>query len=111
MKIASFALKLFDEMLERNLVSGTSMISGYTQNHREDEAVGLYLGMLRSWLSLDQFCLGSVVRSCLRLSDVELGRQLRCQVVKLDYGLQWYFSLAIWRADSWFVCEVWSGQR
>ena len=73
------------------------MISGYTQNHREVEAVGLYLGMLRSWLSLDQFCLGSVVRSCLRfvrcrvrkaaaLSGCEIG--LRVAVVFLTCNME-----------------------
>lgn len=80
------ARKLFDEMPDRNLFSWTSMISGYTQNHREDEAVGMYLGMLRSRLMPNQFCLGSVVRSCWGLSDVDLGRQLHCQVLKMDYG-------------------------
>lgn len=62
------------------------MISGYTQNFGEEEAVWLYLGMLRSGLGPDQFCLGTVVRSCWGLSDVELGRQLHGQAVKLDYG-------------------------
>ncbi|ONK74940.1 uncharacterized protein A4U43_C03F11670 [Asparagus officinalis] len=80
------ARKLFDEMLDRNLVSWTSMISGYTQNQRESEALELYLVMIRSGLNPDQFCLGSVVRSCWGLCNVELGRQLHCQVVKLDYG-------------------------
>lgn len=58
------ALQLFNTMPERNLVSWTSVISGLSQNHREREAVELYLGMLQYGFLLDQFALGSVVRAC-----------------------------------------------
>ncbi|EHA8590003.1 Pentatricopeptide repeat-containing protein, mitochondrial [Cocos nucifera] len=80
------ARQLFVVMPERNLVSWTSMISGYSQNHREWEAVELYIEMLRSGLAPDQFALGSVVRACSGLSDVELGKQLHCHAVKSDDG-------------------------
>ncbi|PKA65502.1 Pentatricopeptide repeat-containing protein [Apostasia shenzhenica] len=80
------ARQLFDEMPERNLVSWTSMISGYSQNFREIEAVEFFIEMLRSGFFPDQFSLGSVVRSCSGLSDAELGRQLHSYAIKLDYG-------------------------
>ncbi|XP_010923888.1 pentatricopeptide repeat-containing protein At3g53360, mitochondrial [Elaeis guineensis] len=80
------ARQLFDVMPERNLVSWTSMISGYSQNHLEWEAVELYIEMLRSGLAPDQFALGSVVKACSGLSDVELGKQLHCHAVKSDHG-------------------------
>ncbi|KAJ0962387.1 hypothetical protein J5N97_030215 [Dioscorea zingiberensis] len=80
------ARQLFDTMPERNLVSWTSMVSGLSQNHREREAVELYLGMLRFGFFPDQFSLGSVVRACTGLLDIELGRQLHCHTIKMDLG-------------------------
>ncbi|KAI0495488.1 hypothetical protein KFK09_021789 [Dendrobium nobile] len=80
------ARQLFDIMPERNIVSWTAMISGYSQSNREIEAVELYLGMLHTGLLPDQFSLGSMVRSCSSLFDVELGRQLHCHVIKLGNG-------------------------
>ncbi|XP_039140362.1 putative pentatricopeptide repeat-containing protein At3g47840 [Dioscorea cayenensis subsp. rotundata] len=80
------ALQLFDTMPERNLVSWTSVISGLSQNHREREAVELYLSMLQSGFLPDQFALGSVVRACSGLLDIELGRQLHCHTIKMDHG-------------------------
>ncbi|XP_072950735.1 pentatricopeptide repeat-containing protein At3g53360, mitochondrial [Typha angustifolia] len=80
------ARSLFDAMPERNLVSWTSMISGYAQNRREKEAVELYIGMLREGMLADQFALGSLVRACSGMSEIELGRQLHCQAFKLNCG-------------------------
>ncbi|KAM0952199.1 putative tetratricopeptide-like helical domain superfamily [Dioscorea sansibarensis] len=80
------ALQLFDTMPERNLVSWTSVISGLSQNHREREAIELYLRMLRSGFLPDQFALGSAVRACSGLLDIELGRQLHCHTIKMDHG-------------------------
>lgn len=81
------ARQLFDSMPERNVVSWTAMISGYSRNNREAEAVELYSGMLRTGLFPDQFSLGSVIRSSSGLFDGELGRQVHCHVVKLGYEL------------------------
>ncbi|XP_020108965.1 pentatricopeptide repeat-containing protein At3g53360, mitochondrial isoform X2 [Ananas comosus] len=80
------ARKLFEEMPEINIVSWTSMISGFSQNCRENEAVDLYIRMLRSGLAPDQFALGSVVRTCAGLLNFLLGRQLHGHAVKSGYG-------------------------
>nr|CAD1837142.1 unnamed protein product [Ananas comosus var. bracteatus] len=80
------ARKLFEEMPEINIVSWTSMISGFSQNCRENEAVDLYVRMLRSGLAPDQFALGSVVRTCAGLLNFLLGRQLHGHAVKSGYG-------------------------
>lgn len=41
------ALKVFDEMPERNLVSWGAMIAGYSKNRCETDVIGLYVDMLR----------------------------------------------------------------
>nr|CAD1839630.1 unnamed protein product [Ananas comosus var. bracteatus] len=78
------ACKLFEEMPEINIVSWTSMISGFSQNCRENEAVDLYIRMLRSGLAPDQFALGSVVRTCLVDEAIVLFLEMRWLGLKPD---------------------------
>ncbi|XP_050382453.1 pentatricopeptide repeat-containing protein At3g53360, mitochondrial [Argentina anserina] len=87
-KCGSFwdARKVFDKMRERNVVSWTSLIAGYSQNRKEDKAVELYLQMLRSGCRPDQFTFGSVVKACSGLGNALLGRQLHAHVVKSETG-------------------------
>ncbi|RWR75557.1 pentatricopeptide repeat-containing protein, mitochondrial [Cinnamomum micranthum f. kanehirae] len=80
------ARQVFDAMPERNVVSWTSMISGYSQNSREREAVEMYLRMRRLGLEPDQFAFGSMIRACSGLDDLQLGRQLHCHVMKSEFG-------------------------
>ncbi|KAF1002784.1 pentatricopeptide repeat-containing protein At3g53360, mitochondrial [Apium graveolens] len=81
------AVKVFDEMPERNVVSWTSLIAGYSQNGRGVDALRLYIDMLRSGVMPDQFTFGSVIRACANMSDdVELGRQLHGNVIKSEFG-------------------------
>ncbi|KAL5988595.1 hypothetical protein ACLOJK_026693 [Asimina triloba] len=80
------ARMVFDRMPERNVVSWTSMIAGYSQNHQEEEAVEFYLWMRRAGVQPDQFAFGSLVSACSGLLDVELGRQVHCHVLKSKFG-------------------------
>ncbi|WOG91255.1 hypothetical protein DCAR_0310503 [Daucus carota subsp. sativus] len=83
----SDAVKVFDEMSERNIVSWTSLIAGYSQNGRGVDAVRLYIDMQRSGVMPDQFTFGSVIRACANMSDdVELGRQLHGNFMKSEFG-------------------------
>jgi pentatricopeptide repeat protein len=51
------ARNVLDGMPERNVVSWTAMISGYSQNERPEEAWELFIMMLRAGRSLKSFCL------------------------------------------------------
>ncbi|KAF8378963.1 hypothetical protein HHK36_028389 [Tetracentron sinense] len=82
------ARMVFDEMPERNVVSWTSMIAGYSQNFRDYDAIDLYIQMRRSGLMPDQFTFGSVVRACSSSHNIELGRQLHTHVIKSEFGPQ-----------------------
>ncbi|XP_022856407.1 pentatricopeptide repeat-containing protein At3g53360, mitochondrial [Olea europaea var. sylvestris] len=81
------ARKVFDDMPERNVVSWTSVIAGYSQNGLElEEAVKLYIQMLQSGLMPDQFTFGSIIRACSSMNEVELGKQLHAHVIKMQFG-------------------------
>ncbi|ESQ45154.1 hypothetical protein EUTSA_v10010938mg [Eutrema salsugineum] len=78
------ARQVFDLMPQRNLVSYTSVITGYSQNGQEAEAIKLYLKMLQEDLVPDQYSFGSIIKACASYGDVGLGKQLHAQVIKLE---------------------------
>ncbi|CAN4121638.1 unnamed protein product [Withania somnifera] len=80
------ARKVFDEMMERNLVTWTSIIAGYSQNGQEDEGLNLYFQMRRFGIIPDQFTFGSVIKACSNANQVELGKQLHGHVIKSEHG-------------------------
>lgn len=76
------ARKVFDDMWERNVVSWTALIAGYSQNG-DIEAIKLYIQMQRSGFMPDHFTFGSVIKAC---SSMPLGMQLHSQVIKSEFG-------------------------
>lgn len=80
------AIEVFDAMPQRNVVSWTSMISGYSQNGRDDNAVKLYLQMVRFGFRPDQFTFGSIIKACSGMGDACLGSQLHSHVIKSEIG-------------------------
>ncbi|KAL5807250.1 hypothetical protein ACOSQ4_029983 [Xanthoceras sorbifolium] len=73
-------------MPERNLVSWTSVIAGYSQNGKERDAIELYFQMLNLGITPDQFTFGSIIKACSGGGNVGLGRQIHAQVVKSEVG-------------------------
>ncbi|KAJ7977000.1 Pentatricopeptide repeat-containing protein [Quillaja saponaria] len=80
------ARKVFDAMPLTNVVSWTSMISGYSQNGQENDAIKLYIAMLRSGNVPDQLTFGCIIKACSGQGDVALGRQLHAHVLKSKFG-------------------------
>ncbi|XP_051218294.1 pentatricopeptide repeat-containing protein At3g53360, mitochondrial [Lolium perenne] len=77
---------VFDQMPTKNPVSWASVIAAHAQNRRSAEALGLFSSMLRAGTAPDQFALGSVVRACVELGDVGVGRQVHAQAMKSGNG-------------------------
>lgn len=80
------ARKVFDDMRDRNVVTWTALIAGYSQNGPHIEAVRLYIKMQQSGFIPDQFTFGSVIKACASLADADLGGQLHAQVIKSEFG-------------------------
>ncbi|XP_023005822.1 pentatricopeptide repeat-containing protein At3g53360, mitochondrial-like isoform X1 [Cucurbita maxima] len=80
------ARNVFDAMSLKNVVSWTSMISGYSHYGQEDNAITLYVQMFRSGCTPDHFTFGSVLKSCSGLEDSMLARQLHAHVLKSEFG-------------------------
>uniref|UniRef100_A0A0E0LIS3 DYW domain-containing protein n=1 Tax=Oryza punctata TaxID=4537 RepID=A0A0E0LIS3_ORYPU len=65
----------------------STMVAGYVQNGREEDALKLFRRMLREGVATDRFTLTSVVAACANAGMVEQGRQVHGCVEKLWYKL------------------------
>ncbi|KAG1365654.1 pentatricopeptide repeat-containing protein [Cocos nucifera] len=82
-EVLGHALKVFDEMAEKNLVSWTSMISGLVQNNEHDMGLELYIEMMRSGFYPNEFTLASVLSSCALIQAISFGHCIHSITLKL----------------------------
>ncbi|KAK9071339.1 hypothetical protein SSX86_009907 [Deinandra increscens subsp. villosa] len=76
--------KIFDQMVIKNVISWTTMISGYMQNSFDNEAIILFTEMTRNGWKPDGFACTSVLTSCASLEAPEPGRQTHAYTVKMN---------------------------
>ncbi|KAL6984754.1 hypothetical protein U1Q18_018136, partial [Sarracenia purpurea var. burkii] len=68
------AQKIFIELKEKDKICWTTMIVGYAQSGREEDALMLFGHMLLENVKPDSFTISSVVSSCARLSSLYYGQ-------------------------------------
>ncbi|KAF8021045.1 hypothetical protein BT93_G1459 [Corymbia citriodora subsp. variegata] len=68
------ARKLFDEIPQRNLVSWSSLISGYAQLGRAEDALQLFVNIVQENLRLEDEILVSVLSACSTIQVIHLER-------------------------------------
>uniref|UniRef100_A0A7N0U7L8 DYW domain-containing protein n=1 Tax=Kalanchoe fedtschenkoi TaxID=63787 RepID=A0A7N0U7L8_KALFE len=73
------AMKLFDKMPERNVVSWTTMIAAFSNVGMSGDALEFFVLMLRSGVRPNMFTFSSVLRACESLRTL---RQLHCGMIK-----------------------------
>ncbi|KAJ6792369.1 putative pentatricopeptide repeat-containing protein, chloroplastic [Iris pallida] len=75
--------KVFDRLVERNVMSWTAVISGYVQNGGCDiDALKVFVEMLHGRVQPNQFTYSSILKACANLSNAGLGEQVYARVVK-----------------------------
>ncbi|KAK4369503.1 hypothetical protein RND71_013295 [Anisodus tanguticus] len=70
------ALKVFDEMSERDVVSWTSVIDGFVDNDRPIEAIKLFDNMMDSGVDPNEATLVSVLRGCADTGALSIGEKV-----------------------------------
>ncbi|XWS58651.1 hypothetical protein CRYUN_Cryun08bG0052800 [Craigia yunnanensis] len=77
------ALKVFDRMPERDVVSWNSLISGYSANGHWEEALEVYNLSRMAGVMPDSFTVSSVLPACGGLVHVKEGEVVHCLVEKI----------------------------
>ncbi|XP_072993757.1 pentatricopeptide repeat-containing protein At1g08070, chloroplastic-like [Typha latifolia] len=70
------AQNLFDCFPDRDLVSWTTLISGYSKMGLLKEAVSVFLRMMDENLDVDKVTVVAVLSACAKIGDLELGKKL-----------------------------------
>ncbi|KAJ8771940.1 hypothetical protein K2173_027117 [Erythroxylum novogranatense] len=82
----TYALKLFDQMSERNVVSWSVLIAGFVQRGCPDEALSLFLRMQReAVVSPNEFSLVSALNGCSFSQNLMLLYQIFSWVIRLGF--------------------------
>ncbi|PON78250.1 DYW domain containing protein [Trema orientale] len=85
------AHKMFDEMPLKDMVTWTTLITGYSQNDQGQEALFLFPWMLRHGLKPNQFTLSSLLKASGNAPiDDKQGRQLHAYCFKCGYDTNVY---------------------
>ncbi|RAL45209.1 unnamed protein product [Cuscuta campestris] len=80
------AQKVFDGMPQRNLVSWTALLSGYSHNVNSGEALRVFATMHRKGLKGNQFTYASALRACTSLLCLERGKQVQGRIQKTRFA-------------------------
>ncbi|XP_031482624.1 putative pentatricopeptide repeat-containing protein At3g13770, mitochondrial [Nymphaea colorata] len=76
------ARKVFERMLERNVVTWTALMTGYAQKDCGVDALVLFVRMLESGVSPNEFTLATVLTGCTGPCGFDHGRQIHAIAVK-----------------------------
>ncbi|OIT26855.1 PREDICTED: putative pentatricopeptide repeat-containing protein At5g09950 [Nicotiana attenuata] len=79
---------IFDEMLDRNLVTWACLITGYSQNGMPDEACHVFREMVSSGFIPNHYACGSALRACQSLGacGLRLGMQIHGLLLKTGHA-------------------------
>ena len=97
------ARRLFDKMSERNVVSWTAMISGYSHRGYAAEALALFDEMQIVDVIPDSVTLASVLLACANLRALRKGEQIHGCIIKKGCKLDGF----VWNSlvESRSVCK------
>ncbi|XP_008784229.1 putative pentatricopeptide repeat-containing protein At5g52630 [Phoenix dactylifera] len=82
------AIALFDRMPQRNLVTWTAMISGFSQNNKFADALRTFSSMCAAGIKPTQFALSSAIQASASFGSLEFGRQMHSLSVKLGFDVE-----------------------
>ncbi|GAB2227987.1 hypothetical protein Droror1_Dr00009816 [Drosera rotundifolia] len=84
------ARELFDEMPEKDVVSWTTMISGYSKMGFCSDALGVFVMMLRSGAQPNGFTFSTILTSCTGDCGIDYGRQVHSLIIRSSYDSHMY---------------------
>ncbi|KAK9283651.1 hypothetical protein L1049_011901 [Liquidambar formosana] len=89
------ANSVFNTMKERDMVAWGSMISGFCQNRKFEEALDLFKAMEANGVIPDSDIMTSVINACVGLENIELGCGIHGFVIKNGLGLDVFVATSL----------------
>ncbi|KAG5565709.1 hypothetical protein RHGRI_001579 [Rhododendron griersonianum] len=79
------AFQVFNSMIYRDVVSWTSLVTGYAYNGSYEEALKLFCHLRSACVDPDQIVIASVLSACAELTVLEFGQQVHTNFVKFSF--------------------------
>ncbi|KAG2659464.1 pentatricopeptide repeat-containing protein At4g14850-like [Panicum virgatum] len=79
------AIRVFEEGCSDDIISSTSMITALSQSDHGEDAIKLFVQMLRKGLEPDPFVLSTLLNACASLSAYEQGKQVHAHLIKRQF--------------------------
>ncbi|OMP00513.1 hypothetical protein COLO4_12610 [Corchorus olitorius] len=76
------AFQVFNHMPIKDVVSWTSLVTGYAHNGHHEEALRLFIDMRKAGIYPDHIVLASILSACAELTVLEFGQQVHANFVK-----------------------------
>ncbi|KAF9604552.1 hypothetical protein IFM89_007673 [Coptis chinensis] len=89
------ARRVFNEMVERDCVTYNALITGCVKDGGSEDAVRLFLEMQCMGLKPSDFTFAAVLSAGVELWDLNLGQQIHCFVVKMNFSWNVFVSNAL----------------
>ncbi|KAM7496510.1 hypothetical protein LguiA_020924 [Lonicera macranthoides] len=95
--------RVFDHMFDKNVVTWTSMVTGYAQNDKPYEAMILVREMLRSGIRSNYVTYNSLLSSFCYSNDLDHCKQMHCRIIQ--EGLESNAYLAVTLVTIYSACS------
>eukprot|EP01018_Ginkgo_biloba_P029528 Gb_22668 [translate_table: standard] len=89
------ALRVFEKMSKRNVVSWNAMIAGYRHNGRVEQALQLFYQMQRGGIKPTEVTFASVLRACASLTAMEQGKRVHNHIIKTGFEVNVFVGSAL----------------
>ncbi|CAK7329448.1 unnamed protein product [Dovyalis caffra] len=89
------AVRVFDQMNEKNLVSWNNMVAAYVQNGQNGEALTLFQHILNEPSKPDAITIASVLPAFAELASRSEGKHIHAYIMKLGLGSNTFISNAV----------------
>lgn len=76
------AYTVFEKMLEKDVISWTSLVTGYAQNGSHEQSLKIFCDMRITGVNPDQFIVASILSACAELTLLEFGKQVHSDFIK-----------------------------
>ncbi|KAJ7960625.1 Pentatricopeptide repeat-containing protein family [Quillaja saponaria] len=90
-----YAIKMFDEMPERDVACWNTVISCYYQDGKSEKALEFYERMRNCGFEPDSVTITTAIASCARLLDLERGKDIHLELVNNGFLLDSFVSSAL----------------